>query len=142
MATYATVADYEAYVPGWVTDDADALEKYLERAERLVDMGLGRYGRVDNTTGLKLDPTTLEPWRAAALANAVCAQVEYMLIKGDTFFAEEVPLDPSGPDGGQKGREPLLAPKARQELTYGELFRLAGVSQTPFPNQNVDDYVP
>lgn len=141
MATYATVADFEAYVVGWVTDDPVALEKYLVLAEREVDMALGNYSRVDLDTGLKINPATLEVWRRQALANAVCAQAEYRLIKGNAFFTEEVPLDPSGPDGSQKGREPVLAPKARRELSYGHLFKLTGVGTVPFPNQNIDDFV-
>lgn len=138
---YTTEAAFAAYtslpVVGW-----DTAERLLMEAERLVDMALGRYGPVDNTTGLKILPTTLEDWRATALSNAVCAQAEYMLIKGPVFFAEQVPLDPSGPDGSQKGREPLLAPKADRELTYGKLYRLTGLTNAPFPNQNWRDDVP
>lgn len=142
MATYATIADYEAYVPGWVTDDPVALEKYLVIGERYIDMALGRYGRISQTTGLKLDPATLEVWRRKALANAVCAQTEYVIIKGLDFFSEQIPTDPTGPDGGQKGTEPIIAPKAQQELSYGQLYNLVGHSQVPFPNQNMGDYVP
>jgi hypothetical protein len=142
VATYATVADFEAYVIGWVTEDAAALERHLEEAENYIDMAVGHYGPVDQTTGKKFVPAQLEVWRRTRLANATCAQAEYLMQKGNTFFVEEVPEDPTGPDGGQKGREPYLSPKARRELSLGQLFRLTGVSQIPFPNQNVDDYVP
>lgn len=142
MATYTTVADFEDYVIGWVTEDEPALERHLEEAENYIDMAIGHYGPVSQTTGKKLDPAQLEPWRRDRLSNATCAQAEYLMAKGSTFFLEEVPEDPTGPDGGQKGREPYLSPKARRELTLGQLFRLTGASQIPFPNQNVDDYVP
>ena len=142
MATYATQEEFEAYVPGWVTDNPDELEKVLERAERDIDMALGRYGPVDSETGLKLAPSTLEEWRRRALSNATCAQAYYRIIKGHEFFVEQRPLDPSGPDGSQKGREPFIAPQADQELSYGQLYRLVGYSRVEFPNQNVHDYIP
>lgn len=142
MATYATVENFEDYVIGWTTEDPAALERYLEEAENYIDMAIGRYGPVSQTTGRKLDPALLEPWRSTKLANATCAQAEYLMIKGSSFFVEEVPEDPGGPDGSQKGREPYLSPKARRELTAGQLFKLAGSSQVPFPNQNMGDYVP
>jgi hypothetical protein len=43
MATYATQADFELYVEGWVTTDAAALERLLLRAERDVDRLLPHY---------------------------------------------------------------------------------------------------
>lgn len=141
MATYATIAEFEDYVIGWVTEDSNALERYLEEAERYVDMAIGQYAP-DVTTGRKLDPTILETWRQKQLSNATCAQAEYLMIKGGTFFTEQVPEDPSGPDGSQKGREPYLSPKARRELSHGGFFRLTNRRSGQFPNQNVDDYAP
>lgn len=81
-ATYTTVEDFEAYVEGWVTDDSDALERLLERAERDVDNVLGPIPvRVDS--GLKLDPSALRDFEAAALSRAVCAQAEWRFRRGD-----------------------------------------------------------
>jgi hypothetical protein len=37
MTTYATRTDFEGYVDGWVTTDADALDRLLQRAESDVD---------------------------------------------------------------------------------------------------------
>ena len=76
MATYATQADFEAYVEGWDTTDPAALERLLGRAERDVD-GLLGYHPIIPATGRKLDPATLKDWEREALARAVCAQAEH-----------------------------------------------------------------
>lgn len=137
---YTTVDGWNDYtslpVVGW-TDETSLLEE----AQDLIDLAVGRYP-VDPTTGLKFVPATMLAPAAASLSLATIYQGEYMLIKGPEFFIEEVPLDPSGPDGSQKGREPLLAPKARRKLSQAGLFNLIGRSQVPFPNQNWQDYVP
>ncbi len=79
MATYATQADHEAYVEGWVTDDPAALERILQRAERDIDRVLGPI-RPREDTGLKLDPATdLTAAQAEALARAVCAQAMHRM---------------------------------------------------------------
>ena len=82
-ATYATQADFEAYVEGWTTTDALALTAMLERAERDVDAILGPIPVSPlSTTGLKLDPTILKTWERQALARAVCAQALYVHLTG------------------------------------------------------------
>lgn len=80
MTAYATVEQFEAYVPGWVTDDADALEQLLERATRDIDTVMGAWPIVltGNFAGFKIDPAALAPWEAKALALATCAQTEYI----------------------------------------------------------------
>lgn len=83
---YTTNAAFEAYVPGWVTDNADALEQLLIRAQRDVDAVLGPIPR-NYTTGLKLLPSSLRTWEAEALSNAVCAQAEFRLAVGETGLA-------------------------------------------------------
>lgn len=96
MATYATQADFEAYVEGWVTDDPAALERLLERAERDVDLIFGPIAQRTDT-GLKLDPSSLLAWEAKALSNAVCAQAQWRFEHPgdlDTPAAQNV----SGPD--------------------------------------------
>lgn len=137
---YTTEADWDDYtslpVVGWA--DKAAL---LEEAQDYIDLAVGRYV-VDPTTGLKFVPANMLDPAVEALSLATIYQAEYMLIKGPEFFIEEVPLDPAGPDGSQKGREPLLAPKARRKLSQAGLFNLIGRSQVPFPNQNWQDYVP
>jgi hypothetical protein len=77
MSSYATNADFEAYVEGWVTDDANALDRLLERATLDVDELLGPIPpRASSPNqGLKLNPPTdLTPIAAAALRDGVCEQ--------------------------------------------------------------------
>lgn len=91
MATYATQTDMEAYVEGWVTDDATALERILLRAERDVDRVLGPL-RSREDTGLKLDPATdLTEEQRRALARAVCAQVFHRITTRGEGSAGELP---------------------------------------------------
>jgi hypothetical protein len=72
---YTSQTDYEAYVEGWVTDNASALLRLLERAERDVDRFLaGERGTGPN--GLRVTPSELETWQRQALSRAVCAQAE------------------------------------------------------------------
>lgn len=96
MATYASQADFEAYVEGWVTDDAAALGRLLARAERDIDNVLGPIApRTD--TGLKLAPANLLDWEAKALSNATCAQAEHLWRQGPAI--DERPASAiSGPD--------------------------------------------
>lgn len=127
MPTYAQVEDVEAYIEGWVTGDAGELERALERAERDVDSILGpipisRF----STTGLKLDPTALLAWEAAALARAVCAQFEYRHHQTDAHLAAgRVTQSESGPDfsvtyaagaSSSSGGPALVGAKVRVEL--------------------------
>lgn len=85
MPTYATIADLEAYIVGFVAGDPDEDDRLIEKAERDVDQMLGMIPIADDsTTGLKLDPTTLLAWERAALSDAVCAQVEWRILKGDS----------------------------------------------------------
>lgn len=100
MPTYAQAADVEAYIEGWVTGDPDELDRDLERAERDVDSVLGPIPiAVNSTTGLKLDPTILTDWEAAALARAVCAQFEYRYHQGAaTLAAGRVTKTEKGPE--------------------------------------------
>lgn len=142
MATYCTVADFSEAVPFFVIDDAASLEEYIKLAERDIDKALGPGGR-DQTTGLKLAPARLSEYRTKALARAVAYQAEYRMVKGENFFINFRPESQSGPDGSISGREPFIAPKASQELTFGDLYRLVTGrgrrgSLYDLPNQNID----
>lgn len=150
MATYAVQQDVVDYIPGFVVDDATALEQLIEICERDVDNAMGhKRWMVNETTGLRLDPTQLTSFQAKQLARAVAAQVEYRLAKGEDFFVAFRPDAQSGPDGAITGKEPFLAPKARMELARAGLFRLWGrmVTRRPWrlsslPNQNIGDFLP
>lgn len=137
-ATYAENADFESYVPGWVTDSAPALTALLERAERDVDAFLGPLPpRAE--TGLKLDPSALEDWEAAALSRAVCAQAEYRLLTGESKLAAGGAVKrEKGPDferefdtaAGSPPGSSLIGPKVRVELEpIRHLRRLTGIQR-------------
>lgn len=130
--TYTTVEDFEAYPPGWVTDNVGALTLLLERAERAVDAILGPIPR-DSTTGLKLDPTQLLDWEAEALSRAVCAQAEYLFTIGTTGDIVPRAGKIKGPDfeqdftGTPGVPVPSIGPKVKMELEpIHHLRRLSG----------------
>lgn len=142
MSTYCTVADFSDTIPTFVIEDSDSLQRVIDIAERDIDMAMGP-GHRDDTTGLKINPTTLVDYRKRALARAVAYQTEYRLVKQDAFFINFRPEERSGPEGSSKGREPFIAPKAQMELAYGNLYRLVtGHGRRgnvyDIPNQNID----
>lgn len=126
MAAYATNAEYEAYVEGWVTDNAAVLTRLLERATRDVDRALGAYAMQTTGTyaGLKVDPATLEAYEKQALSRATCAQAEYRFQMGEEFFVRAQGVEEKGPDFTIKGRLPYLGPKAKAELDASGLRKL------------------
>lgn len=136
-ATYTSNSDFEAYVPGWVTDSPSALTAFLERAERDVDAFLGPIP-TRSATGLKLDPAALQDWEAAALSRAVCAQAEYRLLAGESKLAGGgIVKREKGPDfereydtstGTGSPGSSLIGPKVRVELApIRHLRRLTGI---------------
>lgn len=129
-ATYATTADLEAYVEGFVDEDPAATARLLERATRDVDNVLGPIAPLSSGDyhGLKLDPTTLTEWEAGALARATCAQADWRRrrgeeelavgrtakrIKGPDFEEEYADSGAAGPSGTGTGR---YSPQVRLEL--------------------------
>lgn len=125
MAAYATQADFEAYVEGWVTDNADALGRLLERASRDIDALMGPRGPILSGayTGFKFDPTTLAATDRKALADATCAQAEFRFDQGEVAFAGYgVGGRVSGPDFAYDAPSPAaggavhVGPKVRAEL--------------------------
>lgn len=125
MPTYTDAAAFEAYVEGWVTDNPQALDRLLERAERDVDRMLGAWWP-DETTGLKITVADLQTWQAAALSRAVCAQAEYRFKMGEDYFVRGQHQEVIGPDFQAKGKLPRFSPKAMEELQGAGLVRLQG----------------
>lgn len=126
---YATQADFEAYVPGWVTDDALVLARYLELAERDVE-GLFSLLPIITTgayTGHRFDTASLTVWELRALKNAICAQADYLIrtadegspsikrIKGPDFEIER--------ELNSAGRRSRFSPDLPAELIPLERFR-------------------
>lgn len=138
MPTYAQAADVADYIEGWVAGDPYELDRQLERAERDIDAILGPIPR-SSTTGLKLDPSALQDWEAAALARAVCAQFEYRHLRGpdELVGAAGTITAEKGPDFERQYATPsritgvlpvgLYGPKVRVELEpIAHLRRLSG----------------
>jgi hypothetical protein len=119
--TYASVDDFEAYVPGWVTENSAELERLLEAAERDVDVILGPVGIYNEAAGLKYDPAELAAWEAAALSRAVCAQALHLFANPNAVTGERQAKRIKGPDfeqefgdaGAGSGR---YSPRLRTEL--------------------------
>lgn len=121
MATYATVSDFEDYSEGWVTTDAPALERILEKAERDVDRILGYQGVRPDAQALKVVPADLAVRDRDALRDAVCAQAEYRIEMGERFFRQAQRQSVSGPQFSTTGTLPRIGPKVREELE-GSVF--------------------
>jgi hypothetical protein len=129
---YVTGADFTAYVEGWVTDDAAALDRLLERAERDVEALFPLIPIVTTGTyaGHRFDPAGLAAWELAALKRAVCAQAEYRFTIGEEALAGPTPGDVKGPDfevsyPGGKGR-PRYSSKIAGELAPLARYRVRG----------------
>lgn len=127
MATYATVSDFEDYVPDWITDDADALDDVLVQAEHDIDAAVGDYSLEAN--GLKLgtpggaNEKQLTPGQIIGLTRATCAQAEYRIAMGAEFFVKDQHQSVGGPDFNYSGELDYIGPKARQELDNAGLLR-------------------
>jgi hypothetical protein len=128
---YASVADFEAYVEGWETDDEDALRRCLHRASRDIDRYVGPGWSVE-PNGLRFgdvaedNPKALEPHQVEALVNATCAQAEYRIAMGEDWFVQDQYKQSNGPDFATTGKLGRVGPKAREELQYSGLPRATG----------------
>lgn len=141
MPTYTDSVAFVQYVPGFVIEDMTALNFLLEKAEEDIDAAVGRGNQAVGDR--KFDVTLLNDDQTEYLSRAVCAQAEYRLHMGDTFFIEGRPKEVRGRDGSIRGPLPYIGPKAQKELTRGGLYRLTNaVRNTQFPNQNVWDIIP
>lgn len=121
--TYASVADFEAYVSDRLSLDTPTIENRLAEAERDIDLVVGPIP-IDPATGLKFIIGDLEPEDVTALSRATCAQAEYRVEMGPAFFRRPQADKVSGPDFSQEGQLPIVGPAAMRELTYSRLLRL------------------
>lgn len=126
MATYATVGDYEAYDPAWVTTNPDDLDAIIAQAERDIDSLFG--GWTVESNGLKFgdpsgaNPKNLTAGQRVALANAVCAQTQYRILMGPEFFVTPEYESVSGPHFSVTGSRPKIGPQVWRELRGVNLF--------------------
>lgn len=115
MPTYATAAQVNAFIEGGTGLDDETVNRYIDRAEPYIDWVTG-YPYMPLTNGRKFNPPDLPVAFAAALRDATCAQVEYILLMGDEFFVTPQYESTSSPDGGTSGKISWIGPKARQAL--------------------------
>jgi hypothetical protein len=127
MAAYADQADFEAFVEGWVTTDAAALDRLLERASDDVDSILGAYDVIETGTyaGRKIDPTddAIGYADGRALVRATCAQAEYRNAIGERQLARPLLHGVGGPDFSHTNPVPHIGPKTWRELSGSDLLR-------------------
>lgn len=124
---YATAGDVRNYVaPKEIGLSDPDLELVLQQAQRDVDSVLGAYV-VSETTGLKLDPSTLTDSQRERLRRATCAQVQYRLEMGADFFSKGQHEFVGGPEFSVRGTLPYIAPRVDIELDGSGLDRLVEV---------------
>lgn len=133
MTAYATTAEFESYVEGWVTDDEDALERLLDRASEDIDSIVGPYPIIESGdyAGRKLDPTTLVYSQGRALERATCAQAEYRFEMGEAFFTRPQYDSSSGPEFSASSVLSHVGPKVYREFAGSGLLR----NQTSIANR-------
>lgn len=126
MPTYTDADACSAYIEGLTIDDPDGFDRLIAKAERDVDRALGLYFHRDETTGLKIDPTTLIQADQDVLSRATCAQVEYRIEMGDAFFTRAQFQQAQGPDYATTGTLPYIGPAVVRELEQSPtLLRLS-----------------
>lgn len=123
--TYATaeqLRDYTGKTSGELSDN-DALA-VLRRAEGDID-SVAVVGRpVNDDTGRRFDPDALSAGEARTLRLATCAQAEYRLEMGDSFFVRGQHAEVSGPEFSTKGTLGRIGPQTMNELRGSQLVRL------------------
>lgn len=84
-------------------------------------------GTVVQVPGRKIDPIIdIDANQQLALSRATCAQVEYRNAMGERFFIRPQYPSVKGPDFTVQGKLPMIAPKARRELSQNGLIHTAG----------------
>lgn len=142
--TYATRADFEAYVEGWTTDNAQALDRLLERAEQDIDNLAATLPTVDDTTSHKFDVPNMTARDLDVLKRATCAQAEFRNAMGEPFFSRPQYDQVTGPDFATTGRLPWIGPKVYRELAGANLIPLStttgpGASKPPWFSFSYND---
>lgn len=131
MATYAAIADLEAYVDGTAYElrlpaaDVDK-ERLLELAERDLDGTAWPTLPRRQAPAPKVDPADLDAAeQRPALVAAACAQAVYRLEMGDEHFVRAQRQRVQTRAVTAEGRLPILGPEAQRELASAGLFALS-----------------
>lgn len=132
VPTYATadqLRDYTGKTEEQLPDE-QALP-VLRKAETDLDSIAG-VNRPTLETGHRFDPDTLSTIEAAALTAACCAQAEYRLEMGESFFIRPQHTEVSGPEFSTKGALPRIGPQTVKELrAAGSLVKLTTTTANP-----------
>lgn len=123
-AAYAEQTDFEEYVEGWQTDDADALARLLVRASDDVDSILGGWPLWESGTwaGRKMAPPDLDYTQRRALTRATCAQAHYRFEMGEAFF-QRPSVATSGPEFSMAQPASHIGPQTWRELAGSGLVQ-------------------
>ena len=123
MGTYATQDDVEDYIEGWTTEDPDALERLIERAESDLDAHV--FVLAARRAGApKMIPAEHDLEDQDALRDACCAQVEYRHEMGEEHFVRAQRDSVTRTGYSAEGRLPIIGPKVWRELRGSSLVRL------------------
>lgn len=122
----------------WIQSKHSSLAVPLLQADVSSITPFGASMAVTLVRGRRLNPLTdLNANQAIALANAVCAQVEYRIRMGPAFFVRPQYKNVKGPDFATSGKLPRIAPKARQELSGTGLILTGGRAVTSYGRRGV-----
>lgn len=130
--TYATAAQLRDYTGKTEAElpDEDAL-LLIRKAETDLD-SLAVVGRPTLDTGHRFDPDTLSAVESAALTAACCAQAEYRLEMGPSFFIRGQHSEVSGPEFSTKGTLGRIGPQTMNALRKApQLVRLTTTTSNP-----------
>lgn len=120
---YATLAQLLEFVT-WEAAIPDA-ERQLLRATELIDATVLSAYTIDDTTQLATDTVV-----AQALADAVCAQVEFWLEVGEEHDIDGLAGTQVSVTGYSGKRAPVVAPRALRFLQAAGLMRVVTTSTT------------
>lgn len=150
--TYASVSDLVSYTEGLTAPapasaEENRIKRIITRAEDQIDALLCWGGAaIEQTTPTavfrRVDPAALTPLDAHTLRQAVCAQAEYRLAKGEDFFTHAQHSRVAGPEFETSGALPVIGPKVWQELSKAsrELYRTGGTAYSgaaPDPDEDL-----
>lgn len=120
MALVYVTRDYfvseSIYSAPFTVNDANEVDRVLERAERDVDDYVGPWP-VDSATGRKLGSSAgLSAYQTAMLKDAVCVQALWRINAGPDAFIDSPYDSVSGPDFSTQGKRKRTSPQARAML--------------------------
>lgn len=143
MPTYATATQLRTYTGLDSTKlPDDAANALLNKAEDDID-SLALVNRPAlESTGHRFDVATLSTTEARILRNATCAQAEYRLEMGSSFFIRSQHASVSGPDFSTNGRLSYIGPAVYRHLAGSGFIRLSTTTtgQPRFQPKTEDDW--